>query len=97
MKSRWMWFCGFSALFAGAMAYVFWGVWSPDVTFIQPDCGITYPADFMVRKWREFCGGGSLVPWELHKLLGGPYVWQELQYAVAMYLDCCGDYMNLHI
>ncbi|MBQ3098076.1 MAG: hypothetical protein IJC66_07960, partial [Kiritimatiellae bacterium] len=72
MKSRWMWFCGFSALFAGAMAYVFWGAWSPDVAFIQPDCGITYPADFMARKWREFCGGGSLVPWELHKLLGGP-------------------------
>ena len=90
MKSRWVWFGGFSALFAGAMTYVFWGTWSPDMTFIQPDCGITYPADFMARKWREFCGGGALVPWELHKLLGGPYVWQELQYAVSMYLAALG-------
>ena len=90
MKSRWVWFGGFSALFAGAMTYVFWGTWSPDVTFIQPDCGITYPAGFMARKWREFCGGGALVPWELHKLLGGPYVWQELQYAVSMYLAALG-------
>ena len=90
MKSRWMYFFGFSALFAGAMAYVFWGVWSSDVTFIQPDCATTYPADFIARKWREFCSGGSLVPWELRSLLGGPYVWQELQYAVAMYLASLG-------
>ena len=90
MKSRWVWFCGFTALFAGAMAYVFWGVWSSDVTFIQPDCGITYPADLIARKWREFCGGASLVPWELRSLIGGPYVWQELQYAAAMYLAALG-------
>lgn len=90
MKSRWVWFCGFSALFAGAMAYVFWGTWSSDVTFIQPDCGIIYPADIMVQKWREFCGGGALVPWDLRSLLGGPYVWQELQYAAAMYLAALG-------
>lgn len=86
MKDSWKWFLGFTAVFAAAMAYVFWGTWSPDVTFVQPDCAIVYPADFIASKWRSFCSGGALVPWELRSLLGGPYVWQELQYACAMYL-----------
>ena len=72
------------------MAYVFWGTWSADVTFVQPDCQIAYPADFLLRKWREFCGGGAFVPWELRFALGGPYLWQELQYAAAMYLAALG-------
>ena len=90
MKSRWLWFFGFTAVFAGMMAYVFWGTWSSDVAFIQPDCAVAYSSDFFLRKWREFCGGGSLVPWELRSLFGGPYVWQELQYAAAMYLAALG-------
>ena len=89
-KSGWKWFWGFTAAFAAGMAYVFWGTWSPDVTFIQPDCGTVYPVDFFARKWREFCVGGSLVPWELRSLVGGPYAWQELQYAAAMYLAALG-------
>ena len=90
MKRQWMWFGGFTALFSLAVAYVFWGTWSPDVTFIQPDCAIVFHQDFFLRKWSEFCGGGPLVPWELRNLIGGPYVWQELQYAAAMYLAALG-------
>ena len=89
-KKGWLWFWGFTAAFVAGMAYVFWGTWSADVTFIQPDCGTVHPVDFFARKWREFCGGGSLVPWELRSLLGGPYAWQELQYASAMYLAALG-------
>lgn len=89
-KKGWLWFWGFTAAFAAGMAYVFWGAWSADVTFIQPDCGTVHPVDFFARKWREFCGGRSLVPWELRSLLGGPYAWQELQYASAMYLAALG-------
>lgn len=90
MKRQWIWLCGFTAVFAAAMAYVFWGTWSPDVAFVQPDSAVTYPVDFFSRKWHEFCGGGSLVPWELRYAFGGPYVWQELQYAAAMYLAALG-------
>lgn len=90
MKRQWMWLSGFSALFSLVGAYVFWGTWSPDVTFIQPDCAIVYHCDFLVRKWMEFCAGGPLVPWDLRYVLGGPYAWQELQYVAAMYLAALG-------
>ena len=90
MKRSLIWFVGFTAFFAALMAYVFWGTWSPDVAFVQPDQPVTYPADFLLRKWREICGGGSFVPGDIRFVLGGPYVWQELQYAVAMYLAALG-------
>ena len=90
MKRSLIWFVGFTAFFAALMACVFWGTWSPDVAFVQPDQPVTYPADFLLRKWREICGGGSFVPGDIRFVLGGPYVWQELQYAVAMYLAALG-------
>ena len=90
MKKIPFWFLGFTASFAVAMAYVFWGTWSPEIAFVQPDQGVIYPADFLLRRWRDFCGGGTLVPGDLRFLLGGPYVWQELQYSLAMYLAALG-------
>ena len=81
---------GFTAFFAVLMAYVFWGTWSPAVSFVQPDQPVTYPADFLLRRWREICAGKAFVPGDLRFLLGGPYVWQELQYALAMYLAALG-------
>ena len=90
MKRDFWWFAGFTAVFAALMAYVFWGTWSPAVAFVQPDQPVAYPADFLLRKWREICGGGAFVPGDLRFLLGGPYLWQELQYALAMYLAALG-------
>ncbi|MBO5940344.1 MAG: hypothetical protein J6R18_04005 [Kiritimatiellae bacterium] len=90
MKSRVIWFSGFTAFFSAVMAYVFWGTWSPDVTFIQPDCPILHHKDFFAVKWSQFCSGGAFVPWDLRSLLGGPYVWQELQYAFGMYFATLG-------
>ena len=90
MKRSFWWFVGFTAFFAALMAFVFWGTWSPAVAFVQPDQPVTYPADFLLRKWREICAGGAFVPGDLRFLLGGPYVWQELQYALAMYLAALG-------
>lgn len=90
MKRANWWFVGFTAFFAVAVCCVFWGTWSPAVTFVQPDQTTFYPADFLLRKWNDFCSGGVLVPGDLRFLLGGPYVWQELQYALAMYLAALG-------
>lgn len=90
MKSRVIWFSCFTAVFFAVMAYIFWGTWSPDVTFIQPDCAIVHYKDFFARKWSQFCSGGAFVPWDLRSLLGGPYVWQELQYAFGMYFAALG-------
>lgn len=90
MKRGVIWFAGFTAVFAATMAYVFWGTWSPEVAFIQPDCAIVYPADFLWRRWLSFCNGGPIVPGDIRYLLGGPFVWQELQFALAMYLAALG-------
>jgi len=90
MKSSWLWFAGFTAFFAVAVACVFWGTWSPEVAFVQPDQWVCYPADFLMQKWRDMCGGFAVVPGDLRFLLGGPYAWQELQYALAMYLAALG-------
>ena len=90
MKRSLWWFVGFTASFAVLMAFVFWGTWSPMVSFVQPDQPLAYPSDFLLRQWREVCAGRSFVPSDLRFLLGGPYVWQELQYALAMYLAALG-------
>ena len=90
MKRSLSWFCGFTVFFAIAMAFVFWGAWSTDVSFVQPDHGGAFPADYFARKWRDICGGSSFIPSDLLDLAGGPYVWQELYYAVAMYLAALG-------
>ena len=81
---------GFTAFFAVLMAFVFWGTWSSAVSFVQPDQPVAYPGDFLLRRWREICEGRAFVPGDLRFLLGGPYVWQELQYALAMYLAALG-------
>ena len=90
MTKSYFWFAGFTAFFAVAVAYVFWGTWSPEIAFVQPDQALFYPADFLLQKWREICGGAAIVPGDIRFLLGGPYVWQELQYALAMYLAALG-------
>ena len=85
------WLLGFTALFAVVMACVFWGTWSPAIAFVQPDQPTVFPADFLRQLWSDICGGGrACVPSDLRFLLGGPYVWQELQYALAMYLAALG-------
>ncbi len=88
-KANW-WFLGFTAVFAVAVCCIFWGTWSPAVAFVQPDQPVFYPGDFLLRRWRDFCAGGALVPGDLRFLLGGPYAWQELQYALAAYLAALG-------
>jgi hypothetical protein len=83
-------FAAFTLSFVFAVAYVFWGTWSPEVAFVQPDQGIVYPADFISRMFTRIFAGSPFVPGDLRFLLGGPYVWQELQYALAMYLAALG-------
>ena len=45
-----------------------------------------YVADF-VRGW---IANGKFVPWDLTAFVGSPYLWQELQYAVAAYFAALG-------
>ena len=76
----------FTAFFAACMAGVFWGTWSLGLAPIEPDHAVAYPADFLARHFGSFLRGAAFVPFDLRYLLGGPYFWQELQYAFALYM-----------
>ena len=87
---RLAWFLGFSAAFAALIAYVFWGTWSPDVVPVMPDTLTCYPATYLADTLRGFWESGRLIPDDLKVFLGGPWLWQELQYAFALYFAALG-------
>ena len=80
----------FSTLFISAITYVFWGTWSTDVAFVQPDNGTIHPASWVSQKWLDGITGGMLTPGEICQFVGGAYVWQELQYALAAFASALG-------
>ena len=89
-RTRLAWFFGFSAVFAALVGYVFWGTWSPDVVPVMPDCWTSYSPTHLADCLRGIYESGRLVPDDLKVFLGGPWLWQELQYAFALYLAALG-------
>ena len=87
---RLAWFLGFTAAFAALVAYVFWGTWSPDVVPVMPDTLTCYPATYLADTLRGFWETGRLIPDDLKVFVGGPWFWQELQYAFALYFAALG-------
>ena len=90
LNEKWSWFAGFTAVFAALAAYVFWGTWSLDVVPVMPDTTTTYPADQVARSFRGLLESGRFIPFDLVNLVGSPYFWQELKYALALYLAALG-------
>ena len=87
------WWLGFTAAFAVLMAYVFWGTWSTSVAPVMPDCATVHPLDYGTRVSRWIAGwlhSGRFLPTDLSTFLMSPYVWQELQYALAIYFAALG-------
>ena len=83
----------FTAAFAVLATYVFWGTWSTSVTPVMPDCATVHPLDYGTRVSNWFAGwlqNGSFLPSDLSVFLLSPYVWQELQYALAIYFAALG-------
>ena len=87
---RLAWFLGFTAAFAALIGYVFWGTWSPDVAPVMPDALTCYPSTYLADTLRRFWETGRFIPDDLKVFLGGPWVWQELQYAFALYFAALG-------
>ncbi len=83
-------FCAYTFVYAVCSAVVFWGTWSLDKAAIEPDQPITYPIDFISRRIADICNGTPFVIGDLRFLFGGPYFWQELQYAFACFLAGLG-------
>ncbi|MBQ3288108.1 MAG: hypothetical protein IJH50_01695 [Kiritimatiellae bacterium] len=90
ISDRTGWFLAFSAVFAALVGYVFWGTWSPDMAPVMPDAWTTYPATLLADQLRGFWESGRFIPDDLKVFLGGPWVWQELQYAFAIYFAALG-------
>lgn len=80
----------FTGVYALALAAVFWGAWSLDKVPVAPDCHTTFPVDDAVRWLREVWSGKDVVPSDLMHVVGGMYVWMELQFALAAWLAALG-------
>ena len=83
-------FVAFAAFFAALAAFVFWGTWGLDAAPVMPDCPVAHPADRMARWIDGFLATGKFVPGDLKEFLGSPYFWQELQYAIALFMAALG-------
>ena len=81
----------FTALFAVLAGFVFWGTWSLSACPVMPDTRMTFPVSgYLADMLREWIAKGKFVPWDVTWFIGSPYLWQELQYAVAAYLSGLG-------
>ena len=90
LNSKWSWFLGFTGVFAALAAYVFWGTWSTDFAPVMPDCPIAHAPDRAMRMLQDTFESGKFVPSDIFALVGSPYFWQELQYALALYFAALG-------
>ena len=95
LNPKWLWFAGFSAVFAALAAHVFWGAWSTDFAPVMPDDAITHPtsaagvwADYFRNVFTTFKIQPADVLWS--GLLVSPYFCQELKYAVALFCAALG-------
>ena len=87
MKAKHYWFLGFTAVFAALVGFVFWGTWSTDFAPVMPDSPIIYSPWHLANWCREWMVNGRSIPSDLHRFIGSPYFWQELNYAIPMYVS----------
>ena len=87
MKAKHYWFLGFTAVFAALIGFVFWGTWSMDFAPVMPDSPIIYSPWHLANWCREWMVNGRSIPSDLHRFIGSPYFWQELNYAIPMYVS----------
>ena len=96
MKNRTLYyFLGFSAVFAIAIVYVFWGTWSLDFVPVMPDDSTFHAGsygDWFAGWWRKVTSTGKILPTDLlwNGLLFSPYFCQELKYASAVFFAGLG-------
>ena len=87
LNEKWGWFLGFTAVFVALAGFVFWGTWSLDFAPVMPDSPIIYSPEHLANWCRECWQSGRFMPSDIHRFLGSPYFWQELNYAIPMYVS----------
>lgn len=53
----------------------------------MPDSPICYPDWWFSDWWREWLSHGKFVPGDVRIFFGSPYFWQELNYAIPLYIS----------
>ena len=85
------WFLAFAAVFAALAGFVFWGAWGLSACPVMPDARMTFPvAGYLDEFARDWIRTGKFVPYDVTAFLGSPYLWQELQYAIAGFFAALG-------
>ena len=90
LTQRWAWFLAFTAAFAVLVGFVFWGTWSLDFVPVMPDHPTTHSPDRLVGFFNRLLSTGKFIPGDMVDLVGSPYFWQELKYALALYCAALG-------
>ena len=91
MKNARLQFTVFTAVFAALAYFVFRGTWTAWACPVMPDAAMAFPETGYLRDvLRDWLADGRFSPFDLRKFAGSPYLWQELQYAVAAYLAALG-------
>ena len=83
-------FLAFTAVYAAALAGIFWGAWSLDMVPVAPDCPTTFAVDDAAAWLRGLLAGEPFIPSDLMHAVGGMYFWVELQFALAAWLAALG-------
>lgn len=87
-KERSFWFLAYTGIFAVLAGYVFWGTWSTMTCPVMPDTVMYYAEDF---SWRDilskWIADGKFTPFDLRFLFAGGYFWQELQFAIPLWIS----------
>lgn len=83
-------FLVFAAVYAVALGGIFWGAWALDKVPVAPDCQTTFAVDDAAAWFRGVLAGGPFIPSDLMHVVGGMYVWVELQFALAAFLAALG-------
>ena len=78
-------FWAFTAVFWTAVLYIFAGTWSLDLAPVMPDCAVNAPRHWVTAFFSNWLTSGKFIPDDLLTFIGGPYVWVELRYAVALF------------
>jgi len=83
-------FLAFTGVYALALGAVFWGAWSFDKVPVAPDCPTIFNVNDASAWFASVVAGASFVPSDLMHVLGGPWFWMELQFALAAWLAALG-------
>ena len=85
LKSGQLWFIAFTAVFATAAVFIFWGAWSIGISPVMPDCPLPRSENF-ISSWLDgWARSGKFIPDDIRVFLGPPAFWAELQYVLAAF------------